>query len=226
MVLGTFGMLLTAGAISGLADKSKKKANPKLNNTEFDAHCARLGISRVKIMDIAARCGVTPSKYGVLPEDGWKHCLNYVSNYVNDPDDIEQFKRNWAHVVERQLKSKSQQIIDKYWDSYQNSYQLFLKNKNNWLNGPIITLELRHWHGLPKDQHIARLKDIQLKTFWNELALKDPILRNNPRFKDAHIEFWILRGGRYDEQDSRLTNNKMKTLYKKCCGVCGYDAML
>lgn len=226
MVLNTIGMFLAAGAINKYADKGKKKINPELNNDEFDAKCARLGINRVQVIDIAARCGVTPSKYGVLPEDGWKKCIKYISNYINDQKDVEAFKRRWQKVVEKQLDDKSQKVINKFWDSYQESYKMFLNNKRSWLSGPIITLELKHWHGLPKDQYIQRLSNIQSKTFWGELAIAKPILRHNPRFNNSFIEVWTLRGGEYDKQNSYLTNNRFKLLYKKCCGVCGYDAML
>ena len=53
-----------------------------------------------------------------------------------------------------------------------------------------------------------------------------PILRNNPNFKNSFIEVWVMKGSKGDTQGSYLTNNHMKLLYKRCCGVCGYDAML
>ena len=225
MVLSTIGVFVAAAAISAAADKSSKKANPQLNNKEFDAKCAASGIHTAKIMDIAARCGVTPSKYGVLPEDGWKHCLEYVATYATKPDDIDNFKRDWRYVVERQLKGKSQQIIDKYQKSYQGQYDAFKKHKDVWLGGPLVVLEIKHWHGLPKDEHIQRMKDIQENTFWGELCIKDPILRHNPRFEDAHTETWVMRGTKH-ETDNDWAIKQKRLLYKNCCGVCGYDPML
>lgn len=233
MVLSTIGMLLAAGTINKAAKNRGKKANSKLNNVEFDAHNAEYGIASnpigftsQKIMDIAARCGVRPNKYNVLPEDGWKHCLKYVSQYVNNPHDIINFERDWLKTVEKQLNSKSTQMIKQHWDSYQHQYQGFLNNKEFWTSGPKIVLEFKHWHDLPKDQYLQRLEDIQTKTFWGELTLKEPILRHNPRFEKSFIEIWIMQGQKNDKQGNWLTNNIFRNLYIDCCGVCGYDAML
>lgn len=233
VLLSLLGVALGAKAINSAAEKHSKKANPNLNKNKFDADCAEYGIAtssmgftHQKIMDIAARCGVRPNKYGVLPEDGYKRCLDYVSNYVNHPDDLTNFERDWRLTVASQLKDKSEMMIEKYWDSYQRQYQGYLGNKKHWTSGPKIVLEFKHWHGLPKDQYLQRLNDIQTKTFWGELALKEPILRNNPRFEDSFIEVWVVQGSKNDRQGSMLTNNMWKNTYKACLGVCGYDAML
>jgi hypothetical protein len=233
MVLGTIGMLLAAGAIAGAADKRSKKANPNLNNKRFDADCARYGVATSsagftsqKIMDIAARCGVRPNKYGVLPEDGWKRCMHYVSNYVNNPGDIAHFERDWRKTVAIQLNGKAEMLIEKHWPDYYHQYQGFLKYPDHWLSGPPLVLELKHWHGLPKEDHLARMKDIQENTFWSELVIGRPVLRHNPRFEDAHIEVWTVRGSKNDKPDSWISKRKKLALYEDCCGVCGYDAML
>lgn len=233
VLLSLLGVAVGAKLVNSAAKQHGKKANPKLNTTKFDADNAQYGVAtssagftRQKIMDIAARCGVRPNKYGVLPENGWKHCIKYISNYINDPQDIANFERDWRMTVADQLKNKSSILIEKHWDNYQHQYNGYLKHKKHWTSGPTIVLRLKHWHGLPKDQYIKRLKDIQTKTFWGELAIKDPVLRNNPRFEDSFIEVWTMQGGRHDHQGDWLTNNKFKTLYKDCCGVCGYNAML
>ena len=233
VLLSLLGVALGAAAINSAAKQHGKKTNPKLNTTKFDADSARYGVAtssagftRQKIIDIAARCGVQSNKYGVLPEDGWKHCIKYVSNYINDPQDIANFERDWKITVASQLEDRSEQTIKKYWDDYQRQYKKYLKNKEYWTTGPIVTLQFKHWHGLPKDQYLKRLENIQTKTFWGELVHTPPILRNNPNFKNSFIEVWVMKGSKGDTQGSYLTNNRMKLLYKRCCGVCGYDAML
>ena len=225
-LLELIGAVLGASAIETAAKQSSKKANPRLNEKQFDADCARYGIVGRDIMDVAARCGVKPNKYGVLPEEGYKQCLDYAAQYVNHPDDIELFKRDWLLTVEQQLKAKSDLMIRKYWDDYQHQYNGYLNNKEHWTSGPEIVLEFKHWHGLPKDQYLQRLEDIQTKTFWGELTIEPPILRNNPRFEDSFIEVWVMQGSKNDKQGSWLTNKFWESTYKCCCGVCGYDAML
>ena len=226
VLLELLGVALGAATISSATKQSSKKANPRLNESQFDADCARYSVIGQDIMDVAARCGVKPNKYGVLPEDGYKHCMKYVTQYVNHPDDIELFKRDWLLAVEQQLKAKSDLMIRKHWDNYQHQYQGYLNNKDHWLGGPEIVLEYKHWHGLPKDQYLQRLEDIQTKTFWGELTIQPPILRNNPRFEDSFIEVWVMQGRKGHKQGSWLTNKLWESTYKDCCGVCGYDAML
>ena len=225
-MLGLIGVGLAALGLNTTAKESSKKASPGLNTKQFDADCARHGIVGQDIMDVAARCGVRPNKFGVLPENGWKRCIKYASNYVNAPGDIDAFKRDWLLAVEQQLAAKSNRMVRDHWDSYQHQYHGYLKNKEFWTCGPEIVLEFKHWHGLPKDQYLKRLEDLQVKTFWGELVVEKPILRYNPRFEDSFIETWVVQGGKYDRQDRRLTHNQLRSLYVDCCGVCGYDAML
>ena len=233
MVLDLIGALIGAKAINDVGKKYSQKANPNLNDKKFDADCAEYGVAtssagytQQKIMDIAARCGVRPNKYGVLPENGWKHCLDYIAEYVNHPDDISNFERDWRIVVARQLDDKSAKLIEEKWPYYQTSYNGYLENKEFWTSGPKIVLRFKHWHGLPKDEYLKRLEDIQTKTFWGELVLKPPVLRNNPRFEDSFTETWVMQGCKTDELGRGLTHNAWRTLYKTCMGVCGYDAML
>lgn len=225
-LLELLGIACGIGAVNSATKKSSIKANPQLDVKQFDANCARYGIVGQNIVDVAARCGVKPNKYGVLPENGYKHCLKYVTQYVNHPNDIELFKRDWLLTVEQQLGAKSNLMIRKYWNDYQHQYNGYLNNKKYWTSGPEIVLEFKHWHGLPKDQYLQRLKDIQNKTFWGELTIEPPILRNNPRFKNSFIEVWVMQGDKNDKQGSLLTNKSWQSTYKCCCGVCGYDAML
>ena len=233
VLLELIGVALGASLINGMAKKSSMKANPRLNTTRFDANNARYGVAssssgftKQKIIDIAARCGVRPNKYGVLPEEGWKKCLKYVSEYVNNPDDIANFERDWRMTVASQLKDKSAKMIEENWAGYQHQYNGYLNNKEYWTSGPDIVLEFKHWHGLSRDQHLKRLKDIQTKTFWGELCLQDPILRKNPRIDNSYVEVWVMRGSKHDKQGDWLTHNAWNMTYKRCCGVCGYDSML
>lgn len=226
VLLELLGVAAGAALINSSAKKHQQKANPNLDRNKFDADCARHSVIGQDIMDVAARCGVKPNKYGVLPEDGYKHCLKYVAQYVNHPDDIELFKRDWLLAVKQQLGAKSNLMIRKYWNDYQHQYNGYLNNKEHWTSGPEIVLEYKHWHGLPKDQYLQRLKDIQTKTFWGELTIEPPILRNNPRFEDSFIEVWVMQGRKNNKQGDWLTNKFWQSTYKCCCGVCGYDAML
>ena len=233
VLLELIGVALGAAIINDMAKKSSMKANPRLNTTRFDANNARYGVAssssgftKQKIIDIAARCGVRPNKYGVLPEDGWKRCLKYVSEYVNHPDDVANFERDWRMTVASQLKDKSAKMIEENWAGYQHQYNGYLNNKEHWTSGPDIVLEFKHWHGLSRDQHLKRLKDIQTKTFWGELCLQDPILRKNPRIDNSYVEVWVMKGSKHDKQGDWLTHNAWNMTYKRCCGVCGYDSML
>lgn len=233
VLLELIGVALGAALINSVAEQHGKKANPNLNETRFDADNARYGVATSsagftyqKIMDIAARCGVRPNRHGVLPEEGWKRCLKYVETYMNDPNDLLNFERDWKMAVASQLKEKSAKMIEKHWEGYQHQYKGYLEHKEFWTSGPKIVLEFKHWHGLPKEEHLKRLENIKTKTFWGELALQDPILRKNPRVDNSFIEVWVMQGDKHDKQGDWLTNNHFKCLYSDCCGVCGYDPML
>jgi hypothetical protein len=110
MVLGTIGMLLAAGAIARTAERRTMNACPTLDKKRYDEHNAIHGINIHDINKIAARNGVRCDKHGVLPENGWMQCINYVKQYANSPEDVENFLRAWLDGIQKQLDAKHEKI--------------------------------------------------------------------------------------------------------------------
>lgn len=234
VLLELLGVALGAAAVNSAAKKHQQKANPKLNRTKFDAQTAEHGVAtssagftEQKIMDIAARCGVRPNKYGVLPEYGYEHCINYVKENSNNKKDIENFERDWRLTVGEQLKRKAEKLKDESSAYYERAYRLWYDGENKKASsGNKIIIKIKHWKGMPKETHLKRMNNLYENTLLKEKCIKPPILRDNPTSKDSHIEVWVFKGFPWEKQGSWLTQNSKKTFYKQCCKHLGYDPML
>ena len=236
VLLELLGVALGAAAVNGAAKRHQQKANPSLDRKKFDADNARYGVAsheagytEQRIMDIAARCGVRPNKYGVLPENGYKHCLKYVAKYVNHPDDVDNFERDWRRTISKQLTRKAAQLKSESEKHYEYLYRQWYLNgmkEKCEKGGNTIVLTFKHWHGMPKDQHLGRMENLIENTLWGDRIVEQPILRHNPRFEDSHIETWVVKAIPSARQDSRITHNGLTLAYKTCCKHLGYDPML
>lgn len=240
-MLGTIGLMLTMGAIASYADKDSRKAHPAVNDKKFrakmDAEYARYGIkgqngrfTETQINMIAARNNVRPNKYGVLPEDGWLKCQSYVFEYANCDEDIDDFKRAWYDTIEHQLKMQRKQISNPENNKKVREYRTSEKYINGKLEeikrGPTIVLEFKHWHGIPKEEQLQRMKELQEKTIWGKICKEEPILRHNTSYEDTYKEVWIIKGMKHHKQESWSTQKFYKNLYSQCCAKIGYDAEL
>ena len=241
MVWGIIGTALAMGAISSIAERKSKKAYPNLtkqDERDMDAEFARYGIrgkegdlNTEQILKIAARCNVPPNKNGILPELGWLKCQNYVSQYFNSEEDWSYFKSMWEYTVGEQLKNHSKLIkhpSNKIIQEYEHNKQYFNRTNTedaSW-KAQTIVLQIKHWYGIPKEEQIRRMKQLQDETFWGLLCAEPPILRDNPSMPESYTEVWILYAADSHIQGSKYTNNVFKGWYKECCAKIGYDAAL
>lgn len=240
-MLGVIGTILAMGAIASYADKDSRRAYPAMDDkktrAEIDAEFARYGIkgqdgkfTETKINIIAARNHVRPNKYGVLPENGWLKCQRYVFEYANCDEDIDDFKRAWYDTVEHQLEMQRKQISDpklnKKVRDYHDSEKYVKRTLKQRETGPTIVLEYKHWHGIPKEEQLQRMKELQEKTIWGQICKEKPILRHNSRYENTYKEVWIIKGKNNDRQESWGTKQYYKNLYTECCAKIGYNAEL
>ena len=240
-MFGVIGTILAMGAIAGYADKDSRKAYPAMDEKKvraaMDAECARYGIKGENgkfteqwINMIAARNHVRPNKYGVLPEDGWLKCKQYVFEYANCNEDITDFQRAWYNTIEHQLENQRKQISDpklnKKVQDYHDSEKYVKRTLKQREHGPTIVLELKHWHGIPKEEQLQRMKELQEQTIWGQICKDQPILRHNSRYENTYKEVWIIKGRDHDRQESWATEKYYKNLYTECCAKIGYNAEL
>ena len=241
MVLFTLlGIAAGAKLVNSAAKQHQQKANPNLNRKRFDADSREYGVAtssagftEQKIIDIAARCGVRPNKYGVLPENGWKHCLKYVTRYVNNPNDLANFERDWNIVVGKQLKQKVEKLKDESSKYYERAHRLWFEGhpnekpyKDQMVKSKKCVIEIRHWHGLEHEEHLNRVQRLYDETLLGECCVKPPILRNNIKMKNSFVEIWVFGCYPWQDVNSRITRNGKITLYKHCCKHLGFDPML
>ena len=241
MVLGLIGTILAAGAIAAWADKGSKNAYPKMSNSkvrnDMDAEFARYGIKgqngrfdNTKVKMIAARNNVQANKHGILPEEGWKRCRSYVAKYANCDQDILDFEEAWYHVVESQIRAYGRTLQDrnsKLMKSYRSNARFFNapSHEAEWKQQEIV-LEIKHWHGIAREEQLKRMKQLQDQTYWGRLCVEPPILRENPHAPDSYVEVWILYANNGHKRGSKYTNNVFKNWYNECCAKIGYDAAL
>ena len=80
-LLGAAITYSTLKGASNIAENYGKKADRGLDRKAFDQQNMINGIGQFneqKINQIAARCGVRPNDYGVLPLFGYEQCIDYV----------------------------------------------------------------------------------------------------------------------------------------------------
>lgn len=227
LITSVLGLGLGMAAISAAAEGSEKKAYPKLDKNQFDAENARYGIrgpsgfDDERIKKIAARCGVTPNKAGILPEQGYVMCISYVEQYLNDDTDIPDFEHAWVRAVQHQILEKQSKARATINPKYEIAKDLV---ENNIMKDaePII-LEYKHWHGIPKKEHLKRMNELMDKTFWGLYCKEPPILRDNPRMQNSYTETWIMYPLPGQKQGGWSTERSFKNHYKLCCERLGYE---
>lgn len=226
LITSIIGLGLAMGAINATAHAFDKEASPYLNFSKFDAENARngirgpLGFNEDRVMKIAARCSVrTHNK--ILPEDGYVRCKGYIERYSNSSRDYDNFVRAWKRTVENQIKRKQNEARK----VTKSKYKTAEKFNNEYIrdNGPAIVLEYKHWHGMPKEEHLKRMKALQDETFWGTICKEPPILRDNPKMPGSHAEVWIMNGLTQDIQGDWKTMRRFKNHYKLCCEKLGYE---
>ena len=227
LITSIIGLGLAMGAITSTAEALDKKHCPNLNYTEFDAENARFGIrgqigfTEDRIMKIATRCGVKPNKVGILPENGWSRCKTYVERYSNEARDFSDFKKAWERTIQTQINNKQKRAKRTTNSQYELEKDYVEHNLNK--NGTPIVLEYKHWHGMPKEEHLKRMNDLMENTFWGTLCKEPPILRDNPRMENSYVETWIMYPLPNQKQGKWSTMRSFKNKYKSCCEELGYE---
>ena len=223
VLLEIIGAIVAYGTVKGTCEmigQAGKKAYPTLDNREFDIQNRRNGLkisTDTDINKIAARCGIRPDKYGVLPEEGYKACVRYVADYG---DDTLKFIDQWKKTVEHQKANRKIHIAGDSSAAYNNAV-------NNWKNkkyvpGKVIMHEVKHWYDLTLAQHQKRVDEIYHNTILGELSAKKPVVKKQTGFDGKRVEVWFIKGTKRDKQDDWLTNSLWKSLYSRCCERCGY----
>lgn len=203
--------------------KYGKNANPTLNNQEYDRKNGINGLKIIgeqNIMNIAARCGIH-IKNGVLPKYGYKHCLDYVSQYVNNELEIQTFITQWKQVSEQQEKRQSKQMTMCSTNSYHNIVNMW--DKKVWERNRTIILEFNHWYNLTMEEHRKKAMDIYDHTYFGDIAIKQPVIRSHPKIYGKRTEYWEIQATKGARQEDWSTINQYKALYNQCCKYRGYQ---
>ena len=230
-LLSLLGVGATIATISTWADHKNHSAYKNFNKEKFHQEVLRYGIKGKKgffntddIKKIAAYHHIRPNKHGILPENGWEKCEQYVKTYANTPFDWGDFKREWKNTIKLQIKEKEQRLQDPNNASIK-QYETY-KNMPKMTDGEIMVLEYKHWHGIPKEEHLKRMNELYNNTFWGKMCAEPPILRDNPRFPNSHTEIWIMYCQKWHKPYSFNAKMSFKNWYKTCCAKLGYDAAL
>ena len=224
VLLEIIGAIVAYGTVKGTCDMIEqmgKKAYPTLDNREFDIKNRRNGLKTstdTDINKIAARCGIRPDKYGVLPEEGYKACMQYVIDYG---DDTLKFIDQWKKTVEHQKANKKIKITANSSTDYDEAVERW--KKKEFVPRKTIMFEVKHWYNLSLSQHQERVNKIYNNTIIGELCVKKPIVKEQTGFTGKRVEIWFVKGTKDCEQDSWLTNGIWKALYNTCCKHCGYE---
>ena len=218
------GLGLGAAAVQSVAsaDDVRRGWMTHEEKKAFDQLNARNGIHTERIVDIARRCHVKTNKYGVIPSDGYRHCLSYVRRYANSENDIDRFIANWKRTFKQQyndMPNKVKQGKDaQRYEGYKRTLEKIGKQ------GTPTTYEITHWRGLSKDEHLKRMERISKETALKHVLYQPPILRWSDMIHNAYTEFWTV----YVPDGINCISNKrhFKNTYKKCAAHLGYDAEL
>ena len=221
-----FEAFVAYAAIKGICKTAEvygQKAYPGLDNDKYDKENMRDGIMPHDILRIAARNGVRPDKNGVLPLHGYKHCLNYVRKYANDPSDVDKFIHEWKRRCEYQEKEHSYQLKKESEQNYKDIVEWFESTRKS---GRTITLMYNHWWNLTESEHNERVHQLYTKTYLGERAEKPPIVRFDPDIYGKRTEIWVVESNTDDIQDERQTMARWNRLYVNCCKHLGYEPNL
>lgn len=222
------GLGIGAAAIKGAADShdARKGWMKSTEKKQFDEINAREGIQTNQVVNIARRCKIKTNKFGVLPKEGYLHCLQYVRRYANSEDDIKTFVENWEKTWEQQVNNMPTMIKNsKYAKEYVSSAKILRDYKADRPLVTPVTYEIMHWRNIPKAEHLKRMQEIATKTALKHVLYQPPILRWNDMVCDMYTEFWTVYA---DPNDSIgiLSKRYFKHTYTKCAAHLGYDAEL
>lgn len=226
VLMELFGVAFAYSVLKGassVAEAYGKKAYPDLDNDKYDKENMRDGIMPHDILRIAARNGVRPDKNGVLPLTGYRHCLNYVRKYANDPSDVDKFIHEWKRRCEYQQKEHSHQLKRESEQNYNDIVEWFESTRRS---GRTITLTYNHWRNLTEAEHNERVYELYNKTYLGERAVRPPVVRFDPDIYGKRIEVWVVESNTDEFQDDRQTMAKWNRLYANCCKHLGYEPNL
>lgn len=226
MVLGwLFGAAVTYSALKGAstyAGQRSQRAYPNLDRVEFDRTNMIKGIgefNQEKILQIAARCGVKPNEYDVLPLFGYEKCVDYVKEYGGD---IQNFIDSWMLVVKCQEDVQKGRIHNKYNERYHKLAKVYENNKFSETETTVFTIN--HWYNLPLSDHKERCKEIFDETFLGKLAVEYPVVHGRTKSYGSRSEIWTVKKREYDRPYSdNLADRTWKGAYNTCCKYLGYQ---
>lgn len=225
MIGWLLGAAITYSTLKGAcnyAGQKGQKAYPGLNRNDFDQSNMIKGFGEFneeKIKQIAARCGVRPNEYGVLPLFGYENCLDYVKEYHGD---LDKFVQAWMLVVKCQEDVQKGRIHSKYNERYhklENAYQ-----NSKFSDTETTTFTLKHWYDLPIYEHEARCDEIYDDTFLGDYAIGRPVVHASTKVYGARSEVWTVKKEIHDLPHSdNLTDRIWKGAYNTCCKYLGYQ---
>ncbi|RAP50206.1 MAG: hypothetical protein BZ138_06925, partial [Methanosphaera sp. rholeuAM270] len=166
-LLGALGIIAATVLASEMGNAYGKNAYKNLDDKEFDKECSRYGVmhdfSTTQIYKIAARNRVRVDKYGVLPEHGYRECLDYVNKYSLNKNDTKLFIDGWEQTIKIAKEDKRKKIIK----DNEKDYERQKKNAKKYMNpeGPEVVLEYRHWFDLSPEEYQERLNKLYTETF-------------------------------------------------------------
>ena len=222
-LLGALGVIAATAFASEMGNAYGKNAYKNLDDKEFDKERSRYGImhefSTTQIYKIAARNRVRVDKYGILPEHGYRECLDYVNKYSLNKNDTKLFIDGWEQTIKIAKEDKKKKIIKDNEKNYERQRKNAMKYNMD-PEGPEVVLEYRHWFDLSPEEYHERLNKLYTETFLGEIAIEKPILRYNPgNIYNPYIETWVLRGEKGQDPDF---TNVLKASYSICCKKLGF----
>lgn len=150
-------------------------------------------------------------------------CINYVKQYANTPQEVENFPRAWLEGVQKQLDHKHEVIKAKAEEHYKQYRKQWIETVNSKTSKTEV-LQLKHWRGIGREKHQKRL-DEMMKTDWRMIVARGPILRPLPNSTTSHLEVWEV----YQSPEiwgTRMCGQPYEMYYEWFCKLCGYDPQL
>ena len=230
VLLSLIGAAVAYCTVKGTCEaigKYGQNAYKGIDTRDFDLKNSANGIrysSETDINKIAARNGIRCDKYGLLPEFGYRNCLEYVRRYSNSENDVDGFIRSWKRTVRNQEARRSSRLKAESVSSYESNVKAW--READWDNRRTIIIELSHWWGLTIEDHQERAMDIYNNTYMGEIAVKKPVVRRDPKIYGRRIETWQIRARKDFRQDEWSTNNRIKAMYTLCAKQRGLEAKL